>query len=66
VPSANTLSQAFKLSIQVGLPIESYFYIDSCRGKYIFALMKQTKLSIKITTNIHHLLVTFIKLKKTI
>jgi|SaaInlStandDraft_2_1057019.scaffolds.fasta_scaffold485827_1 hypothetical protein len=38
VPSANTLSQAFKLSIQVGLPIESYFYIDSCRGKiYICA-----------------------------
>jgi hypothetical protein len=38
VPSANTLSQAFKLSIQIGLPIESYFYIDSCREKvYICA-----------------------------
>ena len=33
VPTANTLSQAFKLSIQTGRPIESYFYIDSCKGQ---------------------------------
>lgn len=32
VPSANTLSQAFKLSIQISKPVESYFYIDSCKG----------------------------------
>ena len=32
VPSVNTLNQAFKLSIQIGKPIESYFYIDSCKN----------------------------------
>jgi len=32
VPSTNTLLQAFKLSIQISKPVESYFYIDSCKG----------------------------------
>lgn len=32
VPSTNTLLQAFKLSIQISKPVESYFYVDSCKG----------------------------------
>lgn len=38
MPSDKTLAQAFKLSLQIGKPVESYFYIDSCKGSiYICA-----------------------------
>ena len=33
MPQPETLVQAFKLSLKEGLPIESYFYQDSCNGK---------------------------------
>ncbi len=32
LPSADTLSQAAKLSIKVSKPICFYFFIDSCKG----------------------------------
>ena len=38
MPNAKTLLQAFKLSIQVEKPVETYFYVDSCKGNvYICA-----------------------------
>ena len=37
IPDEKTLSTAFKLSIKVSKPVDTYFYIDSCRGKVSFA-----------------------------
>lgn len=32
LPGMNTLTNATKLSIKFGRPLDFYFYIDSCRG----------------------------------
>jgi hypothetical protein len=38
IPSNKTLIQAFKLSLQIGKPVETYFYLDSCKDSiYICA-----------------------------
>ena len=32
LPTNKTLEQAFKLSIKTGKELDSYFYVDSCKG----------------------------------
>lgn len=32
LPSEDTLNKAFKLSLKFTKPIDTYFYLDSCRG----------------------------------
>lgn len=32
LPSEDTLSKAFKLSLKFTKPVDTYFYLDSCKG----------------------------------
>ena len=48
MPSAKTLAQAFKLSIKGGyLPIETYFYLDSCKNKVYICVNDDNKIIYK-------------------
>lgn len=48
MPSAKTLAQAFKVSIKSGfLPIETYFYLDSCKDKVYICVNDSHKIIYK-------------------
>jgi hypothetical protein len=47
IPSNKTLIQAFKLSLQIGKPVETYFYLDSCKDSIYICANETDKIIFK-------------------
>lgn len=47
MPSASSLNQAFKLSLQIEKPVETYFYADSCKGNIYICANETDKIIFK-------------------